>query len=110
MRRVSEGRGGLRCKPGDLARITSAWNRLLVGELVIVNHALPDGRWMTHLVGDPAFTVRSTGPGYVVTRRLKAKDSSLEPLTDEQKQAAIAAMIARVRLPHREAETAEAPA
>ncbi len=110
MRRGSEGRAGLRCKPGDLARITSAWNNLLKGELVVVDYAIPGGRWMTHLIGEPVFTVRSGGQGYVVTRNLKARDGSLEPLNDREKAEVLAAMVARVRLPHREAETAEAPA
>ncbi|HDR9802416.1 TPA: hypothetical protein QDC55_003290 [Burkholderia cenocepacia] len=70
----------LRCRPGDLARIKSAWNTLLIGKIVLVRSAYTDSEWLVTLLDNPALTIRENRTGFVVTRAFIADDWSLEPL------------------------------
>ncbi|ACR28681.1 Hypothetical protein bglu_1g15390 [Burkholderia glumae BGR1] len=107
MSRCDVRRGGLRCKPGDLARIVEAWNELLIGQIVHVQAGRPGRRWMTLLLGDPALTIREDGRGYVATRRFVAEDVSLVPLSECEAAEALAALSAQAFPARRSPETAE---
>lgn len=110
MRRGSERRGTLRCKPGDLARINSAWNELLVGSLVLVQSRRSGGKWQILLLGEPAFARRLVDGGYVATRRFVADDGSLDPLDDNEARRALAQLTVRVLLPRHSEERDAVPA
>lgn len=110
MRRSSEDRGMLRCKPGDLARINSAWNELLVGSLVLVQSRRPGGKWRILLLGEPALARRVGDGAYVATRRFVADDGSLDPLDDVEARYALADLTARVSLPRHAQERDAVPA
>ncbi|KGS34448.1 putative gp21 [Burkholderia pseudomallei MSHR7343] len=99
MRRGAEEQVVLKCKPGDLARINSAWNELLVGGLVLVQVRRPGGKWSVLLLGEPALARRLADGGYVATRRFVADDTSLDPLDDLEARRALAELTARVSLP-----------
>lgn len=73
----------LRCKPGDLARIRKAWNRLLEGRLVFVRRAYSKTEWVVCLLDGPAFTLGEDCRRYIATRNLIADDWALEPLVGE---------------------------
>ena len=79
---VSEelGSNGLRCRPGDLARVIYSKNPMLIGRLVIVECWNDDGRWNVHLLGEPAFGVTMYLKRPVITCAFAARDSSLEPI------------------------------
>lgn len=110
MRRGSEVRGTLRCKPGDLARINSAWNELLVGSVVLVQASRPGGKWRILLLGEPALARRLADGGYVATRRFVADDLSLDPLDDLEAQSVLAELTVRASPPHRYRERDAVPA
>lgn len=72
---------GLRCRPGDLARVIYSSNPLLLGRTVIVEGWNDDGRWNVHLLGEPSFGVALYSKRPMITSGFAAKDSSLEPIT-----------------------------
>lgn len=71
---------GLRCRPGDLARVIYAKSPLLIDRMVIVEGWNDDGRWNVRLLGDPCFGVAMYSKRPVITCAFAARDSSLEPI------------------------------
>lgn len=94
-----EGKAGLRCRPGDLARIKEAWNELLRGSLVLIQYQYSRDRWMTLLLDEPALTLNEDYTGFVATRRLIAADDALIPLADDEADAALATIRTIALLP-----------
>ncbi|WP_244135879.1 hypothetical protein [Burkholderia vietnamiensis] len=75
----------LRCRPGDLARILSAWNATLIGRIVFVESQHSDTEWRITLLGEPGMTLSKDNDRLVIVNRMIALDSALEPLRgDEQ--------------------------
>jgi hypothetical protein len=74
---------GLRCRPGDLARVIYSKIPMLIGRLVLVAEWNGDGRWRVYLLGDPCFGITSQSRRPVVTCGWAFRDSSLEPLSPE---------------------------
>lgn len=78
---------GLRCRPGDLAKIKSAWNQLLVGKLVVVRRSYSESEWVVRLLDLPALAISEDRKGHVITKTIIAGDWALEPLRDVPLQA-----------------------
>lgn len=79
----------LRCRPGDLARVLTAWNKTLVGRIVFIEFQYSDTEWQITLLGEPGMTLGKNKNRLVITNRMIADDRALEPLrgdeqTDEQ--------------------------
>ncbi|MDN7950420.1 hypothetical protein QZM74_11890 [Burkholderia multivorans] len=76
----------LRCRPGDLARITRAWNPALVGRVVIVVdlHSLDECEWTVTLLGEPAMTLTKNRKRLVIVNQAIAFDHALEPLRGDK--------------------------
>lgn len=70
----------LRCRPGDLARIKSSWNSLLVGRTVFVRRAYSDCEWIIALLGEPALVPSEDGARVIAARSIIADDWALEPI------------------------------
>lgn len=70
---------GLRCRPGDLARIVTSTNPALIGVIVEIEGLRLDGRWDV-LLEKPAFGFTYRGKRPVATREFAFWDASLEPL------------------------------
>ena len=81
---VSEelGSNGLRCRPGDLARVIYSCNPSLIGQVVVVEAWHTElGRWRVCLLSGPNFGVGMLTNRPIYTAHYNFKDSSLEPLT-----------------------------
>lgn len=74
-----EGKVGLRCRPGDLARVVYSTNPALVRRIVQTIALYEDGRWECVLVGDAVFGVAEDGGPPLVTRDWLFPDWCLEP-------------------------------
>lgn len=74
----------LRCRPGDLARITCSTNRTLINRICIVEYRNDTERWAVTLLGEPAFGLTRRDRRPVVTNDFSFRDSSLEPLRGEE--------------------------
>lgn len=75
----------LRCRAGDLARITCSTNSTLINRICIVEYQSNTDRWAVTLLGEPAFGLTRRDRRPVVTHDFSFRDSSLEPLRgDEQ--------------------------
>ncbi|ARK80994.1 hypothetical protein BOC40_11725 [Burkholderia pseudomallei] len=70
----------LRCRPGDLVRIKSSWNSLLVGRSAFVRRAYSECEWVINLLGEPALVPSEDGARIIVARSIIADDWALEPL------------------------------
>lgn len=70
----------LRCRPGDLARIKSSWNSLLVGRTALVRKPYSESEWVISIVGDPALVPSEDGSRIIAARLIIADDWALEPL------------------------------
>lgn len=84
--------GGLRCKPGDEAKVIFSPNDALVGRTVEVVQLHYDGRWECVLDGGAVIGVADDGLGLLLTRDWLFPDSFLEPkrVTNETPLAALA--------------------
>ncbi|KWE77267.1 hypothetical protein WL78_00455 [Burkholderia ubonensis] len=76
----------LRCRPGDLARVTRAWNPALVGRVVLVGelHSLGESEWNVTLLGEPAMTFTKNRKRLTIGNRALAFDHALEPLRGDE--------------------------
>jgi hypothetical protein len=72
--------GGLRCKPGDLARVIYSTNPLLVGRMVLVEKWGQYDRWDVTLLGEPAFGLEFGTGRPIAGRKTAFRDTSLLPL------------------------------
>ncbi|SDV47933.1 hypothetical protein SAMN05216551_10410 [Chitinasiproducens palmae] len=70
----------MRCKPGDLALIKNAWNKALVGRLVVIGSAHSATEWNVTLVGEPGLTLTKNRRRLTAARRMLAYDAALEPI------------------------------
>jgi hypothetical protein len=80
MRRGEEERKGLRCRPGDLARVVSAWNPALVGRTVLVLRIHRTSEWRVTLLGEPGLTLTKNRRRLGIGNEMLADDSQLEPV------------------------------
>lgn len=72
--------GGLRCRPGDLARVVSAWNPALIGRLVLIKVAHSKTEWVVTLLGEPGVTLTKNRKRIAASNLALAYDSALEPI------------------------------
>ncbi len=79
-----EAMAGLRCRPGDLARVKASTNPSLVGTIVEIEGLRRDGRWDV-LLEKPAFGFTRIGKRPVITREFSFWDASLEPLPRKER-------------------------
>lgn len=70
----------LRCRPGDLVRIKTSWNSLLVGRSAFVRRAYSECEWVINLLGEPALVPSEDGARIIAARSIIADDWALEPL------------------------------
>lgn len=75
-----EQRGTLRCRPGDLARVVSAWNPALIGRTVLVGKIHRASEWRITLLGEPGITLTKNRRRLGVGNNMLADDSQLEPM------------------------------
>lgn len=75
-----EAKNHLRCRPGDLVRIKSSWNSLLVGRAAFVRRAYSECEWVINLLGEPALVPSEDGTSIIAARSIIADDWALEPL------------------------------
>lgn len=75
-----EAKNRLRCRPGDLVRIKSSWNSLLVGRSALVRRAYSECEWVISLLGEPALVPSEDGMRIIAARSIIADDWALEPL------------------------------
>lgn len=71
---------GLRCRPGDLARVVDAWNPALVGRIVLIRMAHSETEWVVTLLGEPGVTLTKNRTRMVASNSALAYDSALEPI------------------------------
>jgi len=74
------GASRLRCKPGDLARVVSAWNPALVGRIVLITAAHSRTEWVVTLLGEPGVTLTKNRKRIAASNCALAYDSALEPI------------------------------
>lgn len=74
----------LRCRPGDLARITCSTSHSLINRICIVEYRNDTDRWAVTLLGEPAFGLTRRDRRPVVTNDFSFRDSSLEPLRGDE--------------------------
>jgi hypothetical protein len=77
---------GLRCRPGDLARVIEAWNPALIGRLVLVGASYSATEWHVTLLGEAGFTLTKQRRRMTICNSMLAYDRSLEPLRGEKQQ------------------------
>ncbi|OXI42538.1 hypothetical protein [Burkholderia aenigmatica] len=70
----------LRCRPGDLARVVSAWNPALIGRLVLIKAAHSETEWVVTLLGEPGVTLTKNRKRIAASNCALAYDSALEPI------------------------------
>lgn len=75
-----EAKNRLRCRPGDLVRIKSSWNSLLVGRSAFVRRAYSECEWVIALLGEPALVPSEDGTRIIAARSIIADDWALEPI------------------------------
>lgn len=71
---------GLRCRPGDLARVVSAWNPALIGRVVLIKAAHSKTEWVVTLLGEPGVTLTKNRKRIAASYCALAYDSALEPI------------------------------
>ncbi|KOE23103.1 hypothetical protein [Burkholderia multivorans] len=71
---------GLRCRPGELARIKEAWNPALIGRIVLVKAAHSETEWVVMLLGEPGITLTKNRKRIAASNCVLAYDSALEPI------------------------------
>lgn len=71
---------GLRCRPGDLARVVSAWNPALIGRVVLIKAAHSKTEWVVTLLGEPGVTLTKNRKRIAASNCALAYDSALEPI------------------------------
>lgn len=71
---------GLRCRPGDLARVVSAWNPALIGRVVLIKAAHSKTEWVVTLLGAPGVTLTKNRKRIAASNCALAYDSALEPI------------------------------
>lgn len=76
----NERRAALRCKPGEFARITAAWNRSLIGRVVLIGSAHSETEWNVTLLGEPGVTLTKNKRRLIASNGMVAYDDALEPL------------------------------
>lgn len=74
------GESGLRCRPGDLARVVSAWNPALIGRVVLIKTAHSRTEWVVTLLGEPGVTLTKNRKRIAASNCMLAYDSALEPI------------------------------
>nr|WP_319002016.1 hypothetical protein [Burkholderia contaminans] len=74
------GASRLRCRPGDLARVVTAWNPALVGRIVLIKVAHSQAEWVVILLGEPGMTLTKNRKRIVASNCVLAYDSALEPI------------------------------
>ena len=74
------GSNGLRCRPGDLAKIVFSTDPLLLGRIVLVEAWGRHGRWDVTLMGEPTFGLEFGTLRPLITNKTSFRDSSLQPL------------------------------
>jgi hypothetical protein len=72
----------LRCRPGDLARVVSAWNPALVGRIVLVVRIHKSTEWAITLLGEPGITLTKNRHRLGIGNNMLADDAQLEPIRD----------------------------
>lgn len=82
MQRGNANRQVLRCKEGDLARIVDAWNRTLVGRVVLVESFHKENEWRITLLGEPGVTLTKNRRRLGIGNKMLADDAQLEPIRD----------------------------
>lgn len=70
----------LRCRPGDLARVVSAWNPALVGRIVLVGRIHKSTEWTITLLGEPGVTLTKNRRRLGIGNNMLADDAQLEPI------------------------------
>ncbi len=70
----------LQCKPGDLARVTSAWNPANVGRIVLVGKLNSPGEWSVTVLGEPVLSLTKNRRRMRVDTRVLCYDYALKPL------------------------------
>ncbi|ARK91098.1 hypothetical protein BOC42_28140 [Burkholderia pseudomallei] len=70
----------LRCRPGDLARVVSAWNPALVGRIVLVGRIHKSTEWTITLLGEPGITLTKNRRRLGIGNNMLADDAQLEPI------------------------------
>lgn len=71
---------GLRCRPGDLAKIKEAWNPALVGRIVLIKAAHSSTEWGVTLLGEPGVTLTKNRMRIAAGNCALAYESALEPI------------------------------
>ncbi|OXI89312.1 hypothetical protein CFB50_08475 [Burkholderia sp. AU33423] len=71
---------GLRCRPGDLAKVKEAWNPALVGRIVLIKAAHSRTEWVVTLLGEPGVTLTKNRKRMAASSCVLAYDSALEPI------------------------------
>lgn len=72
--------GGLRCKPGDLAKVKTAWNPALIGRIVLIKAAHSKTEWVVTLLGEPGVTLTKNRKRIAASNCALAYDAALEPI------------------------------
>ncbi|AQQ34574.1 hypothetical protein A8E95_11680 [Burkholderia cenocepacia] len=71
---------GLRCRPGDLAKVKEAWSPALVGRIVLIKAAHSRTEWVVTLLGEPGVTLTKNRKRITAGNCALAYDSALEPI------------------------------
>lgn len=71
---------GLRCRPGDLAKVKEAWNPALVGRIVMIKAAHSRTEWVVTLLGEPGVTLTKKRKRLAASNCALAYDAALEPI------------------------------
>lgn len=83
-----EGKAGLRCRPGDLARVVRASNQRFLGQIVLVEQWRPEfERWQVCFMNGPQYGRGLRSGSLMFDSRCGFRDSSLEPLTRPKESA-----------------------
>ncbi|WP_341771845.1 hypothetical protein [Burkholderia ambifaria] len=91
---------GLRCKPGDLARVVSAWNPALIGRVVLIKAAHSKTEWVVSLLGEPGVTLTKNRKRIAASNCVLAYDSALEPIRAIERDEMACFMAASEEDPH----------
>lgn len=94
----------LRCRPGDLARVVSAWNPALVGRIVLVGRIHKSTEWTITLLGEPGITLTKNRRRLGIGNNMLADDTQLEPIHGLMRDSntTIGEAVPRPREPRRE--------
>ncbi len=80
MNEAGEAQATARYKPGEMARIKIARNKLLEGKVVLIRSRYSATEWVVRMLDMPALVMAEDRSHYVATRALIADEWALEPL------------------------------